>query len=192
MRFSTCGSIDSSSVCQPRSLPHILCHAEQLVNGRRIALGKIFLGSVFQMMHIISDRLKNSGKVDKIGGPLWFIQIWALAYFGHRLSISLITAGPMPDPLDDLTLDIHHRSLGEKLLRVASTLNRLRPEEFAFFFDLFFSYRSPPSVCYCESLSFSWPSFLCWSQPLSVSSRNLLCFCISPAVLSIGFSKKGR
>ena len=98
----------------------------------------------------------------------------------------------MPDPLDDSRPNIHHRSLGEKLLRVVSMASRLVPEEFSFFFDLFFSYRSPPSVCYCDSSPFSWPSFLCWSQPLSDSSRNLLRFCISPVVLSIGFSKKGR
>ena len=98
----------------------------------------------------------------------------------------------MPDPLDDSRPDIHHRSLGEKLLRVASTVSRLVPEEFSFFFDLFFSCRSPPSVCYCESSPFPWPSFLRWSHPLSDSSQNLLRFYISPAILSIGFSKKGK
>ena len=133
------------------------------------------------MMHIISDRLKSTGKVGTIGGPLWFIQIWALAYFGHRLSISLATAGLMTYPLNE-SAPIHHRSLGEKLLRIP-TVGRLEPEEFVSFLQLFYSYQPSPSVCYCESSLFVWPSFLSLRQPLYDSSRNLLCF-VSPQLFS--------
>ena len=49
-----------------------------------------------------------------------------------------------------------------------------------------------PSIRYYESSPFKWPSFLDLSQPLSDSSQSLLRFCISPTVLSVGFSKKGK
>ena len=145
------------------------------------------------MMHTISDRLKNSGKVGTLGGPLWFIQIWILAHFGDRLSpLNLATAGPMSNPLNESGPSIQHRSLGEKLLRIASSVSRLEPREFVSFLEMFLIHDSPPSIQYCESSPFIWPSFLDLSQPLSDSSRSLLRFCISPAVLSIGFSKKGK
>ena len=60
------------------------------------------------MMHLISNRIRNiAGKVGTIGGPIWFIQIWASAYFGDRLSIALATSGPMTDPIDE-SKSIHH------------------------------------------------------------------------------------
>ena len=85
-----------------------------------------------------------------------------------------------------------NRSLGEKLLRIASSVSRLESREFVAFLEMFFTHDSPPSIRFYESSPFLWPSFLDLSQPLSDSTRNLLRFCISPAVLSIGFSKKGK
>ena len=97
----------------------------------------------------------------------------------------------MSNPLNE-SASLHHRSLGEKLLRVASSVGRLETSEFASFLEMFLSHDSPPSIRFCESSPFLWPSFLDLSQPLSDSTRSLLRFCISPAVLSIGFSKKGK
>ena len=98
------------------------------------------------MMHTISDRLKTTGKVGSLGGPLWFIQIWILAHFGDRLiPLNLATAGPMSDPLNE-SASIHHRSLGEKLLRVTSSVSKLEPREFVAFLEMFFIHDSPPSI----------------------------------------------
>ena len=116
-----------------------------------------------------------------------------MAYFGDRLApLSLAIAGPMPNPLDLSGPKIQHRSLGEKLLRVASTVSRLESGEFTSFLEMFLTHDSPPSIRYCDSSPFIWPSFFNLCQPLSDSSRSRLRFCISPAVLSIGFSKKGK
>ena len=96
------------------------------------------------MMHTISDRLNKSGKVGTLGGPLWFVQIWIMAYFGDRLApLSLAIAGLMPNPLDLSGTKIQHRSLGEKLLRIASSVGRLESGEFASFLEMFLTHDSP-------------------------------------------------
>ena len=146
-------------------------------------------------MHVISDQiLLHQGIVGAIGGPIWFIQAWALTYFSHRLSTPLSTSGLMTDPLDESGPKIHLRSLGEKLLRIPMA-SKLTPEEFAPYMKIFLSEQpsgTPDFYPFSESFPFIRPTFLNLSQPFADSARDLLRLCITPAVLSIGFSKKGH
>ena len=66
-RFLFCGA----SYAPSRTYSAI---AEQLSQGRRLSLGMMFFGSVYQMMHAISDQIfLHQGIVGAIGGPIWFI-----------------------------------------------------------------------------------------------------------------------
>ena len=47
-----------------------------LANKHKLALGPFFLGSMYRTMFLATTQPKES-----IGGPLWFIQLWAYAYF---------------------------------------------------------------------------------------------------------------
>ena len=47
-----------------------------LDNNKKLALAPFFLGSVYRSMFLFATDPKES-----IGGPLWFIQLWAYAYF---------------------------------------------------------------------------------------------------------------
>ena len=67
-RFFFCGA----SLGPSRTFSAI---AARLANGQPIALSKLLLGSVYHMLHTISDRLKKLGKVGTLGGLLWFVQI---------------------------------------------------------------------------------------------------------------------
>ena len=65
--------INSSS---KRVVTYYLPIAVALANRHKVALGPFFLGSVYRTMFLATTKPKES-----IGGPLWFIQLWAYAYF---------------------------------------------------------------------------------------------------------------
>ena len=74
--------INSSS---KRIVTYYLPIAIALANRHKLALSPFFLGSVYRTMFLATTQPKES-----IGGPLWFIQLWAYAYF-HQLA-------PKPNP----------------------------------------------------------------------------------------------
>ena len=59
-----------------RIITYYLPIAIALANKHKLALAPFFLGSVYRSMFLFTNEPKDS-----IGGPLWFIQLWAYAYF---------------------------------------------------------------------------------------------------------------
>ena len=55
-----------------RIMTYYLPIAIALANRHKLALGPFFLGSVYRTMFLATTQPKES-----IGGPLWFIQLWA-------------------------------------------------------------------------------------------------------------------
>ena len=58
--------------------------AKSLALGNKLALASYFLGHVYKVYNDLADNPSNSN----IGGPMWFIQMWILAYFKefHRFT----------------------------------------------------------------------------------------------------------
>ena len=59
-----------------RIITYYLPIAIALANKHKLALTPFFLSSVYRSMFLITTEPKDS-----IGGPLWFLQLWAYAYF---------------------------------------------------------------------------------------------------------------
>ena len=74
--------INSSS---KRIVTYYLPIAMALDNKHKLALAPFFLSFVHRSMFLFTTEPKDS-----IGGPLWFIQLWAYAYFPQL--------APKPDP----------------------------------------------------------------------------------------------
>jgi hypothetical protein len=54
--------------------------AYELARSTTVGLGKLFLGDVYRYLHLMSLSLLTQKKL-RIGGPWWFIQLWAHLYF---------------------------------------------------------------------------------------------------------------
>lgn len=57
-----------------------LCLAELLSTGNDIQMGKILLGSFYQMMNKVSLKLLGNKAVGSISGPWWLLQLWLNLY----------------------------------------------------------------------------------------------------------------
>jgi hypothetical protein len=68
--------------CGPSLVPtkNYLSLAYELAKGATVGLGKLFLREVYMYLHLMSSSLLSQKKF-KIGGPWWFIQLWAHLYF---------------------------------------------------------------------------------------------------------------
>jgi hypothetical protein len=68
--------------CSPSPAPtkNYLSLAYELAKGATIGLSKLFLREVYRYLHLMSSSLLSQRKL-KIGGPWWFIQLWAHLYF---------------------------------------------------------------------------------------------------------------
>jgi hypothetical protein len=68
--------------CSPSLAPtkNYLSLAYELAKGATVGLGKLFLREVYRYLHLMSLSLLSQKKL-KIGGPWWFIQLWAHLYF---------------------------------------------------------------------------------------------------------------
>jgi hypothetical protein len=64
--------------CDPSLAPtkNYISLAYELAKGATVGLGKLFLGEVYRYLHLTSSSLLSQ-KILKIGGPCWFIQLWA-------------------------------------------------------------------------------------------------------------------
>ena len=72
-----------------RIVTYYLPIAMALANNKKLALAPFFLGFVYRLMFLFTTESKDS-----IGGPLWFIQLWAFAYFPQ------LAPKPNPSVLD--------------------------------------------------------------------------------------------
>jgi hypothetical protein len=68
--------------CGPPLAPtkNYLSLAYEVAKGAIVGLSKLFLGEVYRYLHLMSSSLLSQKKL-KIGGPWWFIQLWAHLYF---------------------------------------------------------------------------------------------------------------
>jgi hypothetical protein len=68
--------------CGPSLAPtkNYLPLAYELAKGATVDLDKLFLGEVYRYLHLMSSSLLSQKRL-KIGGPWWFIQLWAHLYF---------------------------------------------------------------------------------------------------------------
>jgi hypothetical protein len=70
--------------------------AMAFANKHKLALAPFFLGFVYRSMFLFTNEPKDS-----IGGPLWFIQLWAYAYFPQ------LAPKPNPSVLDRTSCYAH-------------------------------------------------------------------------------------
>jgi hypothetical protein len=75
-------SLEHFIFCSPSLAPtkNCLSLAYELAKSVTVGLGKLFLGEVYKYLHLTSSSLLSQKKL-KIGGPWWFIQLWAFIYF---------------------------------------------------------------------------------------------------------------
>jgi hypothetical protein len=64
------------NVSSKRIVNYYILIALALANNNKLASGPFFLGIVYRTMYTACNEPKSS-----TGGPLWFIQLWAYAYF---------------------------------------------------------------------------------------------------------------
>ena len=81
-KFVFCGrSAGSTSV--------YLSAAEKLANGGRFPLGRYLLGSVYHLLHQVSEKLLLGQPIGNLGGPWWFINMWLNVHMHKRLGFDL-------------------------------------------------------------------------------------------------------
>ena len=128
-----------------------------LANNKKLALAPFFLGSVYRSMFLFATDPKES-----IGGPLWFIQLWAYAYF-PQLS-------PKPTP------SIIERSSCYAHLFAISTYEFDKIPTFEDWFNLFSNkerVRSAPHFLPFAEAKFTCPEIFLLSQGVNPLSSNL-------------------
>jgi hypothetical protein len=81
-RFIFCGKANEPT------LNHIAM-ATHLAAGKRIPLGKYFLGSVYHMLHQTITQMHTSQKILCVNGPWWFVQMWLQLYMHQIVNIDL-------------------------------------------------------------------------------------------------------
>jgi hypothetical protein len=62
-----------------------LSAAERLANGHRFPLGQYLLGSVYHLLHQVTEKLLLGESIDNLGGPWWFINMWLNAHMHKHL-----------------------------------------------------------------------------------------------------------
>ena len=63
--------------------------AETLATGNPVPLVKHLLGSVYQLLHQVSSRLRKNQPITNLGGPWWFIQLWLQMYMHKIMTVEL-------------------------------------------------------------------------------------------------------
>jgi hypothetical protein len=85
--------------CGPSLAPtkNYLSLAYELAKGATVGLSKLFLREVYRYLHLMSSSLLSQKKVT-IGGPWWFIQLWAHLYFqSHMPNFLVLADNSFPD-----------------------------------------------------------------------------------------------
>jgi len=77
-KFIFCGrSVGPTSV--------YLSAAERLADGGRFPLGRYLLGSVYHLLHQVTEKLLLGEPIGNLGGPWWFINMWLNVHMHKRL-----------------------------------------------------------------------------------------------------------
>jgi len=66
-----------------------LSAVEKLANGGRFPLGRYLLGSVYHLLHQVTEKLLLGQPIGNLGGPWWFINMWLNVHMPKRLGFDL-------------------------------------------------------------------------------------------------------
>jgi hypothetical protein len=108
-KFIFCGrSVGQTSV--------YLSAVERLADGGRFPLGRYLLGSVYHLLHQVTEKLLLGEPIGNLGGPWWFINMWLNVHMHKRLRlISLRSNSPKISP-KIMNRQLAHPSIMVKLL----------------------------------------------------------------------------
>jgi len=62
-----------------------LSAAERLADGGRFPLGRYLLGSVYHLLHQVTEKLLLGEPIGNLGGPWWFINMWLNVHMHKHL-----------------------------------------------------------------------------------------------------------
>jgi len=62
-----------------------LSAAERLADGGRFPLGRYLLGSVYHLLHQVTEKLLLGEPIGNLGGPWWLINMWLNVHMHKRL-----------------------------------------------------------------------------------------------------------
>ena len=81
-----------------------LSAAERLADGGRFSLGRYLLGSVYHLLHQVTEKLLLGEPIDNLGGPWWFINMWLNVHMHKRLRFDFFTQRFPRDIVEDYEL----------------------------------------------------------------------------------------
>jgi len=81
-----------------------LSAAEKLANGGRFPLGRYLLGSVYHLLHQVTEKLLLGQPIGNLGGPWWFINMWLSVHMHKRLGFDLFAQRFPRDIAEDYEL----------------------------------------------------------------------------------------
>lgn len=127
--------------------------AYDLAQGKKLGLGKLFLGELYRCLHSATQNLLTRKKV-KAGGPWWFIQLWARLYFrGHVPKFPILSSRSFPTPSGD---KIRCTGYGQALYSLPG--RKQSPSEAADWFRVFFQGLADPDFFpYTDAENFENP-----------------------------------
>jgi hypothetical protein len=177
--------------CGPSLAPpkNYLSLAYELARGSTIELGKLFLGEVYRYLHLMSSSLLTQKKL-KIGGPWWFIQLWAHLYFqNHIQNFPVLANNSFPDQSGR---QIRCTSFGQALYNLPG--NKLNPTDASSWFRIFYrGLDNPIFLPYIDSEIFENPiAFRLADFADDDSTRYLYSIMVCPCFLPVGMSTSNR
>jgi hypothetical protein len=163
--------------------------AYELAKGATVGLGKLFLGEVYGYIHLMSSSLRSQKRL-KIGGPWWFIQLWAHLYFQSYIpNFSVLADNSF---LDQTGRRIRCTSYGHALYSLPD--RKLNLKDASGWFRVFYrGLDNPLFFTYAASDSFKNPiTFRLDSFADDNSTRHLYSITICPCFLPVGMSTSNR
>jgi hypothetical protein len=160
-----------------------------LAKGVTVGLGKLFLGEVYRYLHLTPSSLLSQKKL-KIGGPWWFIQLWAYLYFQSHIPNFLVLAdNSFPDQTGKR---IRCTSYGQALYSLPGS--KLHLKDASGWFKVFYrGLDNPLFLPYAASGSFENPiTFRLDNFAHDVSTRHLYSIMIRPCFLPVGLSTSNK
>jgi len=67
-----------------------LSATERLADGGRFPLGRYLLGSIYHLLHQVTEKLLLGQTIGNLGGPWWFINMWLSVHMHKRLGFDLL------------------------------------------------------------------------------------------------------
>ena len=177
--------------CSPSLAPtkNYLSLAYELAKGATVGLGKLFLGEVYRYLHLMSSSLLSQKRL-KIGGPWWFIQLWAHLYFQSYIpNFPVLANNSFPDQTGRR---IRCTSYGQALYSLPGS--KLNLKDASGWFRVFYrGLDNPLFFPYATSDSFENPiTFRLDSFADDNSTRHLYSIMVCPCFLPVGMSTSNR